>query len=155
MAGCHVGHECRVGDHVIMANAALLAGHVQVGERAFLSGAAAVHQFCRIGRNTMVGGASAIRQDVLPFTMTNGNPSRTIGLNLIGLKRSGFSSADILALKRALRLLFGPGSREERLRAVGAIDSPPVAELVQFIAGSKRGYCARRRRAGSSDGDTD
>jgi UDP-N-acetylglucosamine acyltransferase len=145
MAQCHVGHECRIGDHVILANATLLAGHVRVDDRAFLPGGTAVHQFCRIGRNTLAGGVTAIRQDVLPFTLVTGSPARTIGLNSIGLRRAGFSAADLRLLRRALRVLFGAGGKEERLRELEAFDAPQVRELVEFVRTSRRGVCDLRR----------
>ncbi len=150
MAGVHVGHECRVGDHVIMANAVLLAGHVQVSDRVFLPGGTAVHQFCRIGRNSLAGGVTAIRQDVLPFTLVTGSPARTVGLNTIGLRRAGFSAIDLRLLRRGLHAWFVPGTREERLRALAAIDSPHIEEWLEFLAQSKRGICGRPRRRGTT-----
>jgi UDP-N-acetylglucosamine acyltransferase len=146
MAQCHVGHECRIGDHVIMANGVLLAGHVQVADRAFVPGGTAVHQFCRIGRNSLAGGVTAIRQDVLPFTLATGSPARTIGLNSIGLRRAGFSADEIRLLRRALRALFAAGPKEERLRELEAFANPLAAELAAFVRSSKRGVCPLRRR---------
>lgn len=153
MAGCHVGHECRVGDAVIMANAVLLAGHVRVDSRAFVPGGTAVHQFCRIGRNSLAGGVTAIRRDVLPFTLVTGSPARTVGLNRVGLRRAGFSSTDLLLLQRALRVLLGPGALEERLRQTAEIESVHVAEILEFIRSSERGYCggARRQRRAAAE----
>lgn len=153
MAECHVGHECRIADSVIMANAVLLGGHVRIDSRAFIPGGTAVHQFCRIGRNSLAGGVTAIRRDVLPFTLVTGSPARTLGLNRVGLRRAGFSSTDLLLLQRALRVLLGPGALEERLRRTAAIESAHVAEILEFIRSSKRGYCgsARRQRRSAAE----
>ena len=108
MASAHVAHDCIVGDNVIMANNATLAGHVVVGEYAFLGGLSAVHQFVRIGKHAMVGGMSGVEADIIPFGMVIGNRAYLSGLNIVGLKRRGFSRDEIHALRNAYRLLFGP-----------------------------------------------
>ena len=106
MAYSHVGHDCTVGNHVVLANGACLGGHVSVGERAFLSAAVAVHQFCRIGRLCMVSGLAGVNMDCLPFTMVTGPPARVVGLNKVGLKRAGMDPEAIADLKRAFQRLF-------------------------------------------------
>jgi len=144
MANCHIAHDCTVGSHVIMANTATLAGEVSVGDRAFISGAVNVHQFCRIGRNAMIGGCSKITQDVLPFCITDGNPGRARGLNLVGLRRSGFTAVDIAALKEAYRLLYQRVPLAEAIERMRAHASAPVRELAEFMAAAKRGFAHPR-----------
>jgi len=144
MACCHIAHDCTVGSHVILANTATLAGEVTVFDRAFVSGAVNVHQFCRIGRIAMIGGCSKITQDVLPFCITDGNPGRARGLNLVGLRRSGFAPADIAALKEAYRLLYQRVPLADAIARMKASSSAPVQELAAFMAGAKRGFAHPR-----------
>ncbi|MEO5656723.1 MAG: acyl-ACP--UDP-N-acetylglucosamine O-acyltransferase [Nitrospiria bacterium] len=142
MAYVHVAHDCRVGDHVIMANAATLAGHIEIGDHAVLGGLSGVHQFVRIGAYAMIGGCSAVAQDVPPFVSAVGNRAKLYGLNLIGLKRHGFSDERLAALKRAYRLLF-----QSHLPIKEAINrtreewpgQADVEELVRFVEASERG----------------
>ncbi len=145
MVGAHVAHDCLVGDGVIFANNATLAGHVQIGDFVVLGGLSAVHQFVRIGRHVMVGGMTGVDNDVIPYATVTGNRAHLSGLNLIGLKRRGFSREDIHALRNASRLLFAPqGTMVERLddgscqyRTVA-----PVKEIIDFItADSSRAIC--------------
>jgi len=145
MAYAHIAHDCVVGNHVVMANTGGIAGEVVVGDRAFISAAVTVHQFCRIGRNAMIGLSAKVVQDALPFCITDGNPGRARGLNLVGLRRNGFSPDDIKALKDAYRLLYADGvTLAEALEQMAAMDSPAVAELKAFIEGSKRGFAHPR-----------
>jgi UDP-N-acetylglucosamine acyltransferase len=142
MAYAHVAHDCRVGDRVIIANNVALAGHIEIADRAFISGGVVVHQFCRIGRLAMVGGNSKIVQDCLPFVITDGNPGRARGLNLVGLRRAGFKSKDIQNLKQAYRVLLRSGLKlEAALSEMSAINDPAVDYLASFIRASKRGFC--------------
>jgi UDP-N-acetylglucosamine acyltransferase len=136
MASAHVAHDCILGDNVIMANNATLAGHVIVGEFAFLGGLSAVHQFVRIGRHAMIGGMSGVEADVIPFGMVIGNRAFLNGLNIVGLKRRGFSRDDIHTLRNAYRLMFAPeGTLQERLSDVEEQfqSNPVVMEIVAFI----------------------
>ncbi len=148
MAGVHVAHDCRLGDHVVMVNNATLGGHVEVGDWAFLGGLCAVHQFCRIGRHAMIGGMSGVENDVIPYGTVMGNRARLGGLNIIGLKRRGFSRDEIHALRTAYRLLFAQeGTMTERLLDVEEIyhDNEVVMEIVSFIrADSSRAICQPR-----------
>jgi len=145
MAYCHIAHDCQFGNRVTVANGALFAGEVAVADGAFVSGAVTVHQFCRIGRNAMIAASARISQDALPFCITDGNPGRARGLNLVGLKRGGFQRADISALKEAYRLLNSPGvSLKEALERMAAIDSKLVGELKAFIEASRRGFAHPR-----------
>ena len=140
MAYSHVAHDCVVGNNVVMANTAGIAGEVVVQDRAFISAAVTVHQFCRIGRNAMIGLSSKIVQDALPFCITDGNPGRARSLNLVGLKRNGFLRADISALKDAYRLLYQRVPLAEAVARMRAMERTPVTELADFIEGSKRGF---------------
>jgi UDP-N-acetylglucosamine acyltransferase len=145
MASAHVAHDCILADHVIMANNATLAGHVHLGEYAFLGGLSAVHQFVRIGKHVMVGGMTGVENDVIPYATVMGNRAHLSGLNLVGLKRRGFSREVIHALRNAYRLLFAPeGTMVERLDEVATQfeDVAPVMEIVDFIrADSSRAVC--------------
>ncbi len=132
MATAHVGHDCRVGNHVILTNACLLGGHVHIRDRAILGGAAAVHQFCTIYEYAFIGGVSAVRRDIAPFQLTEGNTATPHGINHVGLKRNGFSSETIQRISKASRLLFrkkvGLEVARETLEAKGPLD-----EEVQYL----------------------
>jgi UDP-N-acetylglucosamine acyltransferase len=140
MAYAHIAHDCIVGNHVVMANTAGIAGEVVVHDKAFISAAVTVHQFCRIGRNAMIGLSAKVVQDALPFCITDGNPGRARGLNLVGLKRNGFTREDIAALKEAYRMLYSRVPLEQALAAMREMGSAPVTEVAEFIADSKRGF---------------
>ena len=141
MNAAHVGHDCIVGDHNVFASSATLGGHVEMEDRIFLSGLVAVHQFCRIGSHVMVGGVSGVRQDIPPYCMANGQYARFVGLNVVGLRRNGFSAGQRSAIKQAYRLLFrsglGRGEALERLR--GLDDSPELRHIIDFVERSRRG----------------
>jgi UDP-N-acetylglucosamine acyltransferase len=145
MATAHIGHNCRVGDHVIMANSAMLGGHAEVHDRAFISGGCLVHQFCRVGTLTIMQGGSAISQDLPPFTVARGD-NGICGLNVVGLRRAGFSAAERLELKRLYRALFrqGVNLREAAAAARENFSSPAARVMLEFIATAKRGVCAAR-----------
>ena len=148
MAYAHVAHDDTLADGVILANCVGLAGHVSVGERAFLSGGVVVHQFCRIGRLAMIGGNSKIVQDCLPFVITDGFPGRARGLNVVGLRRAGFGSAQLRTLKAAYRLLLRSQLLlEDALARIAALEDPLADELVAFVRGSKRGFAHAARDA--------
>ena len=143
MANCHVGHNSLIGDHVILANGALLGGHVTVGDRAFISGNSVVHQFVRVGTLAMLQGGSALSQDLPPFCVASGlNCVR--GLNAVGLRRAGYSSAERLELKRLYRLIFREGRafRAALAEAQAKFTSAPAKTFIEFAAATKRGLCA-------------
>lgn len=140
MAYSHIAHDCVVGNQVVMANTAGIAGEVVVDDRAFISAAVTVHQFCRIGRNAMIGLSAKVVQDALPFCITDGNPGRARGLNLVGLRRNGFAADEIRALKEAYRLLYSQVPLEEALAIMKEMNSAAVAELANFISASRRGF---------------
>jgi len=148
MIGVHIAHDCRIGNRTIMANNVLLAGHVQVEDRAYLSGAVAVHQFCRIGRCAMVGGQSHITRDVPPFVTVDGETSRVVGLNLVGLRRAGYTAEDIQQLKQAYRLIYRSDHPWLKLLAELRQTFPhgPASEYAPFLVQCTRGIVPERRR---------
>lgn len=118
MAYVHIAHDCRIGNHCVLANSVNLAGHVQVGDWAVLGGYTGVHQYCRIGAHVMAGIASVVVKDVPPFLMISGNTARAFGLNLEGLRRRGFDDHRLEALQRSYRILFREGNTLEQARAL-------------------------------------
>lgn len=136
MAVAHVAHDCLVGDHVIIANNVVMGGHVSIADHAVIGGSAAIHQFVRIGRVAMIGGVSGVEADVIPFGSVIGNRARLAGLNVIGLKRRGFSKTQIQLLRNAFHDLFRrEGVFAQRLDAVRAAYAHEalVAEVLAFI----------------------
>jgi UDP-N-acetylglucosamine acyltransferase len=147
MVGAHVAHDCHVANHCILTNNCLLAGHVIVAERAYLSGAVAVHQFCRVGKLAMVGGHARVVQDVPPYVTVDGGTGLIVGLNLVGLRRNGFTSDEIKELKAAYRIIYRSGlmwndimAELERQFADG-----PAAEFREFFSQGTRGFVQERR----------
>lgn len=154
MAYSHLAHNVQVGDRVIIANGALLAGYVEVGDRAFISGNCLIHQFARVGRLVMMSGGSAVHKDIPPFCMTRTmSINKVMGLNVVGLRRAGFTSEERLILKRAFRVLYQSnlliGEGIKKLTA--EFDSPLVQELCDFIRGSQRGVCGYIRQRSSDE----
>ncbi len=145
MVGAHVGHDCQIGDHVILVNNATLAGHVIIENWAIIGGLSAVHQFCRIGQHAMIGGMSGVENDVIPYGSVTGNRARLGGLNIVGLKRRNFDREVIHSMRTAYRLLFAQeGTMAERVEDVYSMykDIEPVMEIVKFIRqDSSRGVC--------------
>src|SRR5947208_8239162 len=145
MVGVHVAHDCQIGDHVIRANNATLAGHVVIEDYALLGGLSAVHQFVRIGRHAMIGGMSGVERDVIPYGQVMGDRARLSGLNIIGMQRRGFSREDIQGLRSAYQFLFSAeGTLNDRVNETaerfGGIT--PVDEVIEFIrADSTRAIC--------------
>ena len=142
MTGTHIGHDCRVADRVIFANAATLGGHVLVEEGATIGAFSGVHQFCRIGAHAYIGGYSVITQDAVPFVLTVGNRAESHGINVIGLRRKEFSAAAISALRKAFRTLFRAHlPLETALRQVRSehAGQAEVERMLRFIASSQRG----------------
>ncbi len=136
MVGAHIAHDCKLGNGVTMANNATLGGHVHVGEFANLGGLCAVHQHVRIGKHAMIGGMSGVENDVIPYGSVMGNRARLSGLNVIGLKRRGFSRESIHSLRNAYRLLFAPeGTLSERLEDVAELfkDHEAVMDIIDFM----------------------
>jgi UDP-N-acetylglucosamine acyltransferase len=158
MAGSHVAHDCVIGDRVIIANAALLAGHVHVGDRAFLGGGAVIHQFCRIGEGAMVGGGARISLDIAPFYLVT-ERNAVIGLNVVGLRRRGLKRDVVDELKRAFQVLNAPVGNLKTLAAAALarqeFSSVEAQCLLQFFQSGRRGFARARRGSGSDMGGDD
>jgi UDP-N-acetylglucosamine acyltransferase len=142
MAQAHVAHDCRVGNGVIMANAATLAGHVKIEDRGQVGAYSGVHQFCRVGREAFIGGYSVIVKDALPFAISQGNHAKCYGLNSVGMRRRGYSKETVEKLKHAFHLLLA--AKLNTTQALEKIkqdiaDSEEVNLLVSFIETSQRG----------------
>lgn len=153
MAGSHVAHDCIVGNHVIFANLATAAGHCVFGDYAFMGGLTASHQFVRVGKHAFVGGMTGVENDVIPFGSVLGNRAHLAGLNIVGLKRRGFSRDRIHSLRAAYRALFAPeGTLRERVEDVATRfgGDTDVMDIVDFIrADSDRAICVPRADRGS------
>ncbi len=147
MAGAHFAHDVTVGNNCICANNALLGGHVTVEDRAFVSGAVAVHQFCRIGRLAMIGGHARVVQDVPPYMLLDGQTGCVVGLNVVGLRRSGHSADDIAELKAAYRVIYRRGLpwREVLDALRQEFETGPAVHLRDFLSGGSRGFAQERR----------
>ncbi len=144
MAYCHVAHNCKLGNRIVMANAANLAGHIHVEDNAIIGGLTGIHQFVRIGAHCIIGGCSAVAKDVPPFTMASGNMAKLYGLNMIGLKRRNFSPETIQSLKQAYRLVFRSSLLLKTAIAkvkTEVADIPEIRQFIDFIQNSKRGIC--------------
>jgi UDP-N-acetylglucosamine acyltransferase len=142
MVNAHVGHNARIGNHVIIVNGALLAGHVEVGDRAFISGNCMIHQFTRIGTLALMQGGAGVGRDLPPYTVARDN-NRLAGLNIIGLRRAGFTPAERLELKKIYHLLLR--RRDKFASALASaretFTSAPARVLLDFVSSSKRGIC--------------
>lgn len=148
MVGSHVAHDVTVGNHCIFANAALIGGHAEIQDRALLSGNTAVHQNCRVGTLALIGGTTSISMDLPPFWVVQGEINVVKGVNIIGMRRAGYSSDEISAARRAYRLLYRSGlmvseAVDQMERADG--ESTAVQKIVAFIRESKRGICMAKR----------
>jgi UDP-N-acetylglucosamine acyltransferase len=145
MAYVHVAHDCHLGNHLIMANAATLAGHITIGDHAIIGGLVGIHQFVRVGPYVMIGGCSAVGRDVPPFMRAAGGyRARLYGLNSVGLKRHGFSNDRITTLKRAYERLFRSGHRMAEAIKIAREefrDHADVLQVIEFMESSKRGIC--------------
>jgi UDP-N-acetylglucosamine acyltransferase len=151
MAGAHVAHDCRVGNNVIFANNAVIGGHVEVGDHVFFGGHCAVHQHVRIGESVMVAGYSAIREDVIPYGYVLRPIGRLAGINVIGMKRRGFSRDDIRQVRAVYQSLFeGEGQFADRLEAVAGASGliAPVAQIIAFVRSAKRPVMTTEPRGG-------
>ncbi|MEW4566004.1 acyl-ACP--UDP-N-acetylglucosamine O-acyltransferase [Bremerella sp. JC770] len=153
MVQSHVGHDTIIGNNTIITNNVMLGGHVVIEDRAYVSGAVAVHQFCRVGRNAMVGGQAHVVQDVAPYVTVDGCSSLVVGLNTIGLKRSGFSAQELSELKRAYRIIFRSNltNREALDRVRREFPMSPAVHFADFLAESERGFIQARSRGRGVD----
>jgi len=144
MAYSHIAHDCQIENGVTLANVATLAGHVTVEDYAVIGGIVPIHQYVRIGTYAMIGGFSPVRKDIIPYTIGAGDPLRVSGINVIGLKRHGFSRNEISVLKEAFRLIFR--SKLNRSQAIGRIEKElekidSIKHLLEFLRTSERGIC--------------
>lgn len=148
MASSHVGHNCQIGNNVIVANGALLAGYVTAEDSAFISGNVVIHQYCRIGRLSIIGGFSGVNKDVPPFMSVRG-PSVVWSINLIGLRRAKFKNETINEIKEAYNIIYHSNLNTEQAvkKILGTNPGKEVMYLVEFIKGSKRGICKYRFNA--------
>lgn len=153
MAYAHIAHDCVVGNHVIFSNLASIAGHVTVGDRAILGPFAGVHQFCQIGAYSFLGRGTKVYQDILPYMLVTGNPGVPRGLNIVGLRRNGFSNDRVLLLKRAYHLICRKDSKFEILcqeLVAWAKEHPDLQPFVDIIRISRRGVARKMQ----GEGDT-
>ena len=143
MTSGHIAHNCRLGNHIVVASCALLAGYVDVEDQAFISGGVVVHQFSKIGRLAMIGGNTRVNSDVPPFFLYSDFNIAAKGLNVVGLKRAGFKASDVAVLKKAYQLLYRAGLKldDALVRIETEIPTPETRHLVAFIRRSERGIC--------------
>ncbi len=157
MAYSHVAHDCVVGNKIIFLHGATLGGHCVVGDSALVGAMSGVHQFCRIGRYSFMGGGSMITQDVLPFCRVTGQrPARMIGLNLVGLRRNGFSRERVAGIKAIFRILFYRGLNTSQALTLIEAEIPPSddrEEILGFVRTAKRGFI--KKTSTSWDGESE
>ena len=153
MTSGHIAHNCTIGDEVVVASCALVAGYVEVESQAFISGGVVVHQYSKIGRLAMIGGNTRVNSDLPPYFLYSDFNVAAKGLNTVGLKRAGLGAEEIRRLKTAYRLLYRSGLKQEE--ALRQIEEQTASEhtrhLVEFVRSSKRGICRESRGAGSED----
>jgi UDP-N-acetylglucosamine acyltransferase len=143
MTSGHIAHNCVLGDRIVVASCALIAGYVEIESDAFISGGVVVHQFSKIGRLAMVGGNTRVNSDLPPYFLYSDFNVAAKGLNTVGLKRAGFHASEVRELKEAYRLLYRSGLKQERaLERIAALPSEHARHLVEFIRSSKRGICS-------------
>lgn len=155
MAFSHVAHDCVLGDHDILANGVGLAGHVTLGDGVIMGGMSGIHQFCRVGRNAFIAAGAMVAQDVPPFCIAQGDRAQLVGINVVGLKRCGWTREELNAVREAFRSLFVAQTARlvalERVETVLATSHPQVAEMCAFIRASDRGVCQPRPALPNTD----
>jgi UDP-N-acetylglucosamine acyltransferase len=157
MVAAHIAHDCRVGNDVTFANNATLGGHVTVGDNVFFGGLSAVHQFVRIGEGAMISGLTGVPGDLIPFGYAQGSYATLVGINVIGMKRRGYSRDDMRRLRRFQNELFaGAGNFRDRLDGLTKkyADDPVVAKVVAFIREGGSRPLVRPARHGGAEGDS-
>lgn len=158
MTMCHVAHDCRLGDGVILINYAGLTGHVDVGDKATVGGLTGVAPFTRIGTFAYVGGCSKVTADAPPYLIVNGIPATARGVNVVGLRRGGVAVTERRLLQDAYRILYrsglSPARALETIRATLPA-SPTLTTLVDFVASARRGVCGPARRSSSMTPEQD
>lgn len=154
LAGSHIGHDAIVGDHTVFTNGAMAAGHCEIHDHVILGAMVGVHQFARIGARAMIGAGAMLSHDAPPFALVQGDRARLVGVNKIGLTRSGFSVDEIAVIKRVYRLLFWRGGVLSKRLAEArefAQENESAQLILDFVAASKRGICATRGRNAKGD----
>jgi UDP-N-acetylglucosamine acyltransferase len=143
MTSGHIAHNCTIGNNTVIASCALVAGHVEVEDQAFISGGVVIHQYSKIGRLAMIGGNTRVNLDVPPFFLYSGFNVEAKGLNIVGLKRAGFTLAQIATLKKAYQTIYRSGLKIEEalIRIETELADEHTQHLVRFIRASKRGIC--------------
>lgn len=145
MAYAHIAHDCTVGNNIIMANCATLAGHVEIADFVIFGGLCAIHQFCRVGAYAFISGVTGVPKDVPPFVIAAGDRAKLYGLNVVGLERRGFTKEEVTQLKKAYRIIFRsslPLSTSLKIvQEEFSEGSQRVQDLIEFIKSSKRGIC--------------
>ena len=146
MSGFHAGHDVIIGNHNIFTSNAVVGGHVVIGNRIFLSGLAAVHQFVNIGDYAMIAGCSKVTKDIPPYTTADGNPARIVGLNIVGLRRAGFTAAARKAIKKTYQTIYHSNLNISQALAVleGNIYSEEEERIAAFFLNSERGVTAHK-----------
>ena len=156
MVGSHIAHDCQIGNNVVFANNVMLAGHVSIGDNVVFGGGAAVRQFVRIGEGAMIVGLSGARADIIPWGMAHGPLADLIGLNVVGMRRSGAAKADVLTVRRAYQVLFfGEGefrARVDRVEHEMGNDAR-VRKIIDFIRGGKRPLTMAIKRSETDEGE--
>ncbi len=153
MTSGHIAHNCRIGSRTVIASCALVAGYVEVEDQAFISGGVVIHQFSKIGRLAMIGGNTRVNTDVPPFFLYTDFNVAPRGLNLVGLRRAGFTASDVAVLKRAYRLLYLSGLKldDALARIDSECDSDAARHLVRFVRASERGIARPSRKASAAE----
>lgn len=148
MTSGHIAHNCKIGDRTVIASCALVAGYVEIGSQAFVSGGVVIHQFSKVGRLAMIGGNTRVNTDVPPYILCSDFNATARGLNLVGLRRAGFQTAEISALKTAYRILYRSALKldEALLRIEAEVPTEHARHLAAFIRSSQRGICRERNR---------
>ena len=156
MAYSHIAHDCQLGNGVIMANNATLAGHVQVGDQAVFGGTIVIHQHARVGRMAMISGITGTRVDLPPFTVCDDRPAKVVGLNLVGMRRGKIGPEVRAAIKQTYKIIYGSGMNTTQALAQVEADVPQfdeVKEIVEFYRASKRGVAKGSWGSSSEDGE--
>jgi UDP-N-acetylglucosamine acyltransferase len=143
MTSGHIAHNAKIGNNVVIASCSLVSGYVEIEDQAFVSGGVGIHQFSRIGRLAMIGGSVRVNRDAPPYFLYGGLYLKPTGLNVVGLRRAGFTAGDVAPIKQAYKYLYRSKLKlEEALaRIEGEIPTPHTLHLVEFIRGSTRGIC--------------
>lgn len=153
MANAHIAHDCQLGSHIILANSTGVAGHVQLADRVISSGMVGIHQFVRVGKLAMLSGGAMLPLDVPPYCTAQGQRARLVGLNVIGMRRAGMSREDIMAVKRAFKVLFRSKMMLNEAIAKLETENPaePVKEMLEFCKNSPRGVASAKRKLTDED----